>query len=390
MLDLFFFFFSSRRRHTRLQGDWSSDVCSSDLASVNIVPPANIVYGGLTFSHDGAYLYYSAHERNNFEHGTLYQVPVFGGPQKRLINDVQSAITLSPDGKQVAFLRNSGAEARDDLIVASLEDGKERRLSSRTHPAKFGFASAPAWRPDGAVVTVAHEDADAQGRYTTLANIDVQTGAQKPLPSQRWQFIERMTWLPNSSTLLVIGQDPESTFQQIWALAAHGGKPRKITNDLNDYVGLSIAADSRQLTTRQFQVLTSIWLANKGDTKAAQQLTPGAGRYYDLAWTPDGKIMYSADASDTVDLWVRDPDGSAPKQLTSGARRNYSPATTPDGRYIVFHTNRTGTWNIWRMDPDGGNQHPITTDSKIDSNWPQATSDGRWVIFHRPAPGGGC
>src|SRR5256885_10564088 len=27
----FCFFFSSRRRHTRLQGDWSSDVCSSDL-----------------------------------------------------------------------------------------------------------------------------------------------------------------------------------------------------------------------------------------------------------------------------------------------------------------------------------------------------------------------
>src|SRR5256885_12938696 len=27
----YFFFFSSRRRHTRLQGDWSSDVCSSDL-----------------------------------------------------------------------------------------------------------------------------------------------------------------------------------------------------------------------------------------------------------------------------------------------------------------------------------------------------------------------
>src|SRR5256885_4576048 len=26
------FFFSSRRRHTRLQGDWSSDVCSSDLS----------------------------------------------------------------------------------------------------------------------------------------------------------------------------------------------------------------------------------------------------------------------------------------------------------------------------------------------------------------------
>src|SRR5256885_15304989 len=30
---LYFFFFSSRRRHTRLQGDWSSDVCSSDLCT---------------------------------------------------------------------------------------------------------------------------------------------------------------------------------------------------------------------------------------------------------------------------------------------------------------------------------------------------------------------
>src|SRR5438552_19122890 len=31
------FFFSSRRRHTRLSGDWSSDVCSSDLAATAAV-----------------------------------------------------------------------------------------------------------------------------------------------------------------------------------------------------------------------------------------------------------------------------------------------------------------------------------------------------------------
>src|SRR5256885_14246379 len=46
-----FFFFSSRRRHTRLQGDWSSDVCSSDLvglaevlrATEYVVPAIEIV-----------------------------------------------------------------------------------------------------------------------------------------------------------------------------------------------------------------------------------------------------------------------------------------------------------------------------------------------------------
>src|SRR5690348_17872324 len=30
---MYLFFFSSRRRHTRWTGDWSSDVCSSDLAA---------------------------------------------------------------------------------------------------------------------------------------------------------------------------------------------------------------------------------------------------------------------------------------------------------------------------------------------------------------------
>src|SRR2546426_10276149 len=38
------FFFSSRRRHTRLQGDWSSDVCSSDLGAETVVMPGVRIY----------------------------------------------------------------------------------------------------------------------------------------------------------------------------------------------------------------------------------------------------------------------------------------------------------------------------------------------------------
>src|SRR5206468_9769615 len=36
-LSFFFFFFSSRRRHTRSDRDWSSDVCSSDLAIAEVL-----------------------------------------------------------------------------------------------------------------------------------------------------------------------------------------------------------------------------------------------------------------------------------------------------------------------------------------------------------------
>src|SRR5207245_8336867 len=37
------FFFSSRRRHTRCYRDWSSDVCSSDLGSIDVGKDADVV-----------------------------------------------------------------------------------------------------------------------------------------------------------------------------------------------------------------------------------------------------------------------------------------------------------------------------------------------------------
>src|SRR2546422_6519910 len=43
LFSFFFFFFSSRRRHTRCSRDWSSDVCSSDLAPSG--PGAPLLHG---------------------------------------------------------------------------------------------------------------------------------------------------------------------------------------------------------------------------------------------------------------------------------------------------------------------------------------------------------
>src|SRR5207248_8114253 len=60
----YFFFFSSRRRHTRSYGDWSSDVCSSDLFSPmsamrfspGIFTMKMIIYQGGTNSQSGLVL----------------------------------------------------------------------------------------------------------------------------------------------------------------------------------------------------------------------------------------------------------------------------------------------------------------------------------------------
>src|SRR5260370_1265144 len=48
-----FFFFSSRRRHTRFKCDWSSDVCSSDLASQFVLPASGLRQPRFTISSAG-------------------------------------------------------------------------------------------------------------------------------------------------------------------------------------------------------------------------------------------------------------------------------------------------------------------------------------------------
>src|SRR5437762_5767946 len=69
LIVLFFFFFSSRRRHTRYIGDWSSDVCSSDLSSLGYgttgLSLGQRVFGITDWHRDGTLAEYAAVEARN-------------------------------------------------------------------------------------------------------------------------------------------------------------------------------------------------------------------------------------------------------------------------------------------------------------------------------------
>src|SRR2546430_5649216 len=60
----YFFFFSSRRRHTRFDCDWSSDVCSSDLGGMSVNPATLRSIADITGGE-----FFRATDYESFDHG---------------------------------------------------------------------------------------------------------------------------------------------------------------------------------------------------------------------------------------------------------------------------------------------------------------------------------
>ena len=356
-------------------------------SNVQIVAPADVVYKGLTFSRDGNYVYYVKWDKKTFP--ALYQMPVLGGIARRLVVDIDSAVTFSPDDGQFAFLRGNSDEGESALIVANSDGSSERKLAVRKEPdffpTWFDARNAPAWSLDGRVIACPVGRVDASGRHMTVVVANVADGAVEPITSQRWWQIEGVEWLRDGSGLVLNAREQSSSPFQIWYLSSPGGEVHKITNDLNDYRGMSLTVDSTSLATVQSDQVSNISIARTGDTKDAMRLTSGKFDGIDgISWTPDGKIVYASRASGDSDIWIMNQDGNNQKQLTANRGNNSWPAVSPDGRYIVFTSDRTGTDHVWRMNIDGSNSKQLTNGNR--EGWPDCSPDGQWVVYNTVWP----
>src|SRR3989449_2485913 len=95
------------------------------MSDTQIVPPSQQNYYGITFSKDGNYIYYVMGESNNPTTRALYQVPLFGGASQKVIEQVGSPVSLSPDGTRLAFVR--GGPTQTALVVANADGTGERQ-----------------------------------------------------------------------------------------------------------------------------------------------------------------------------------------------------------------------------------------------------------------------
>ncbi len=382
-----------------------------------ILPPTEAHYMGLTFTPDGNYLYFTRIEPDRPNIAILYSVPVLGGTPQKLIEDVDSAVTFSPDGKQMAFVRNSSADANTKLIITNSDGSNEHVLATLPIPGYYD----PAWSPDGKQIAspLIEPGGKSLGRVVAL---DVKDGKETTLYSATAQM-HKPAWSPDGRYLFFIFQDASTRWDgQIGGIEVRTGKFQRITNDLNNYSGRSLAVtrDGQHLLTIQSMPEIGLYILPAAGSKATDPKALDNHNDAGMGWLKDGRlavsdmdgeialinvengernVVFSTNlpivsmgvCSETGQLLVSMPNketkainifrmlatGGKPVPATKGKFDN-QPACSPDGKFFVYTTLANGKQTIMRASIDGGDAKPLSDDFA----WlPTISPDGQQVAM---------
>ncbi|HOJ03559.1 MAG TPA: biopolymer transporter Tol [Bacteroidota bacterium] len=219
----------------------------------------------------------------------------------------------SPDGKTLAYTSNKAADyfGQSSLFLYDLASGTEKALLP-------GVRSTLSWSPDGKTIVFSkYNPPSVQGHlYYDLYKVDVATGEEKQLTTGLRAY--NPAWSPDGSSIAFV-----------------------YSKDGTINLGLVQADGSGMRPVTAF-------------TKGEQVMTP--------SWSPDGKWIIFAFAPRTHRGLARiRPDGSGLEYvLIDGEYDCRDPRYSSDGKHVLYASNRTGIFNIYRLKLADGTSEQLT------------------------------
>ena len=291
-------------------------------------------------------------------HGSsIWVVSLLGGPPQKL-RDEAVAYSISPDGSLISFGKNPGRLGDREIWIMRSDGEQARRVfDTDENHGLFGLT----WSPDGQRVIYARSE-----RFIENFNFvtgDLKGGPTKTiLPPVDPTAIQTYSWLPDGR--LIYGQYetedegrkmPTCNLWQIRMdpqLSEFIGKPQRFTNFAELCANaMNATSDSKQLAVGEWRANSSVFLAD---------LRAGGTRITNTARL-------------TLEESWNDPLG-----------------WTADSKALLFYSNRSGTWGLFKQFLDHDIAEPLISLKAVEFGNTRAclSPEGSWFLYTLSAGGG--
>ena len=210
--------------------------------------PAPGLYRHLAISPDCRTLFFSLFDKA--AQGELYSASLpdaTGAPQltgvRKLIENVDTPISPSPDGRKFAFIRQRQL-APCELVIAGPDGGAEKVILRDSSLVSGGVA----WSPEGETLACAFREAGNED-YQVVVGVSSKDGARTRLSRDRWKRIDRLAWFADGRGLVLIAVGEKSPRAELWSVSDPDGGARRITSGVDEFRTVSVTADSAIIAT---------------------------------------------------------------------------------------------------------------------------------------------
>lgn len=297
-------------------------------SDVEIIPSQPGVFGTISFTPDGSYLYYS-HSVPDSPLNAIYVVPSLGGQPRLVFNEVIGDVSVSPDGKSLAYSRVNPTTRAQEMWVSALDGSNGKKIGGDKLPHGYQTNGPPSWSGDSKIVAVPFQLYESHLGAVVL--MSVAGGSPKIIPLDVAPI--DVAWLPDNSGLLMTAVSRSSRLiSQIYFQPYPSGQLLRLTNDLNTYSGISVTADGKTISTAQVALTGDLYTASLANP---DQLTPlGVNKNINSLALIDDTHWIGQDNG--LAFWTAKTDGSGLASILNSEVIKQAPAPCPDGKTFLY------------------------------------------------------
>ncbi len=347
---------------------------------------------------DGKEILFYSHRSGELE---MWKVPAQGGNPVQLTYDGGRDGSISPDGKNLIYVRGDVSLWIKGYRGTSNWDIYSKSLIENTPPIQLteymGNDLYPFFSKNGNTVYFSREDIlNKNGEKKSVYNLwKMDLDGKNQL---------QLTAFDSDISAPAISADGQKiVFEkdfQIWQLSLADIKPENLNTLKITRIEIDVTGDSKERPeiTRiisegnemaswspdskeiAFALQNDIWIMPANGGKA-RQITSGVAKDQWPRFSPDGKFLaYCSNKSGNDDIFIRDLTNDDERQLTDDKASDFFHSWSPDGKHILFTSERSGNRDIWIVESTGGIARQLTNDagSEDDAVW---SPDGKWIAF---------